>query len=221
MPKKSSFVKFHDGQYQFKVPFVMYADFEAVLKPIESPEPNPESPYTKVINHHIPSGFCVNSEFAYGKVENLLKLYRGEDCIEVFCDYISNEARGFYHMFPETPMKPLTCEQWRKFNRAKKCHIYLKGFKEDAVVALGHRPNPKVRYHCHYTGKYQGPAHRTCNLRYKIPNCIPVVFHNLNRYDAQLFVQELGKKFDTGKIGVIAENQEKYISFDVDVIVHM
>ena len=35
MPKRGSFVKFHDGPNQFKVPFVMYADFEAILKPIK------------------------------------------------------------------------------------------------------------------------------------------------------------------------------------------
>ena len=34
-----------------------------------------------------------------------------------------------------------------------------------------------------------------------------------------LFIRELGKKFNTGKIGVIAENKEKYISFNVDVVV--
>ena len=39
------------------------------------------------------------------------------------------------------------------------------------------------------------------------------------RYDAHLFVRELGKKFNTCKIGVIAENKEKYISLNVDVIV--
>ena len=26
----------------------------------------------------------------------------------------------------------------------------------------------KLRGHCHYTGKYRGVAHNTCNLRYKI-----------------------------------------------------
>ena len=72
---------------------------------------SPEESYTEVIDYHIPSGFCVNSEFAYGKVENPIKLYRGKDCIEVFCDYISNEARRLYHMFPEKPMEHLTCEQ--------------------------------------------------------------------------------------------------------------
>ena len=33
-------------------------------------------------------------------------------------------------------------------------------------------------------------------------------------------MRELGKKFDTCKIGVIAENKEKYISFNVHVIVN-
>ena len=35
MPEEGSLVKFHDGQYQFKVPFIMYADFEAMLKLIQ------------------------------------------------------------------------------------------------------------------------------------------------------------------------------------------
>ena len=54
---------------------------------------------------------------------------------------------------------------------------------------------------------------------HKIPSYIPIVFHNLNGYDAHSFIRELGNKFDTCKIGVIAENKVKYISFTVDVIV--
>ena len=204
MPKEGSFLEFHDGQNQFKVPFTMYTDFESILKTIEEPSPNPEESYTKEINQHISSGFCVYSKLAYGKVENPLKLYRGKDCVEVFCDYVENEAKRLYHMFPEKPTKPLTSEQWREVNRARKCHICFKEFQE---------LNPKLRDHCYYTGSYRGPAHRNCNLRYKIPSYILIVFHNLSGYDAHLFIRELGKKFDKGKIGVIAENKEKYISF--------
>ena len=210
MPKEGSFVEFHDGQNQFKVPFVMYADFEAILKPKEVIESDPEKSYTKEINQHIPSGFCVDSKFAYEDVKNPLKLYRGEDCVEVFCDYVVKEAKRLYHMFPEKPMKPLTSEQWRESNRARKCHICFKEFQE---------LNPKVRGHCHYNGQYRRYAHRSCNLAYKIPSYIPVVFHNLSGYDAHLFIRELGEKFDKGKIDVTAENKEKYISFNVVVVV--
>ena len=34
-----------------------------------------------------------------------------------------------------------------------------------------------------------------------------------------MFIRELGKKFNTSKIGVIAENKEKYISFNIDAVV--
>ena len=46
------------------------------------------------------------------------------------------------------------------------------------------------------------------------------MFHNLSRYDAHLFIRELGKKFDKGRIGVIVENKEMYISFHVNVVVY-
>ena len=36
MPLPGSKVKFHKGQNQFKVPFIMYADFESILKKVDS-----------------------------------------------------------------------------------------------------------------------------------------------------------------------------------------
>ena len=77
-----------------------------------------------------------------------------------------------------------------------------------------HRKNPKVRDHCHYTGKYRGAAHRNCNLQYKIPSYIPVEFHNLAGYDAHLFIRELAaSKAGGAKMGVMAKNKEDYITF--------
>ena len=175
MPKECSFVEFHGVQNQFKVPFVMYADFEAILKPTKETNFNPDSLYTKEINQHIPSDFCINSMFAYGDVKDPLKLYRGEDCVEKLCDYIEIEAKRLYHMFSEKPMNRLTCEQWKEFNESTKCNICFKEFQE---------LNSKVRDHCHYAGSYRGPAHmyRICNLRYKIPSFIPIIFLSLSRY---------------------------------------
>ena len=113
MPKQGSTVEFKDGQNQFKVPFIMYADFESILELMDqgSPNPNPNQPYTNEVNQHMPSGWCVYSKFAYGDVVNPLRLYRGKDCIETFCNYIKGEAHRLYHMFPELPMDPLTKRQ--------------------------------------------------------------------------------------------------------------
>ena len=78
----------------------------------------------KLINISPLVNFSVTSKFAYGKLENPLKLYRGEDCAELFCDYIVNEAKRLYQMFPVKLMKPLTREQRRKFNEATGCHMF-------------------------------------------------------------------------------------------------
>ena len=73
--EKEKWLKFHDGQYQFKVPFMLYADFESILKPVDEryrdrmntmkTERKGKAPYTEKINTHLPSGWFVHSTFAY------------------------------------------------------------------------------------------------------------------------------------------------------------
>ena len=106
-------------------------------------------------------------------------------------------------------MAPLTKSQLKEYTRATKCHICFKPFTEK---------KRKVRDHCHHSGLYRGAAHSSCNLQYKIPNYIPVVFHNLTGYDAHLFIRELAKHVTD--MGVIAKNKEDYISFPINVEVN-
>ena len=56
MPHKKPIVKYSDGQFQFKVPFIMYADFESILEPIQGPGNNPSISSTRGVNIHTPSG---------------------------------------------------------------------------------------------------------------------------------------------------------------------
>ena len=208
MLKQGSTVEFKDEQNQFKVPFIMYTDFESILEwmgPVELGSPN--QPYTNEVNQHTLSGWCVYSKFAYGDVDNPLRLYRGKDCIETFCNYIKGEAHRLYHTFPEKPTVPLTEKQWKKYKRSTKCHVIC--YKPFTLK------DPKVRDHCHYTGLYRGPAHSLCNLRCKIPSYIPVVFHNLSGYNAHLFIRELGAH--ASDMEVIAKNKEDNISFSIKV----
>ena len=188
----------------------MYADFESILEPIQGPGNDPMISSTRGVNNHVPSGWCVHSEFGYnGKVENPLKLYRGKDCIKKFCNHIIGEACRLYQSFPEKPMTPLTPKEMDRYKRLERCHICFKPFKED---------NPKVRNHYHYAGHYSGPTHMKCNLHYKIPSYIPIVFHNLSEYDTHLFTRELAaSSTDQARMGVIAKNKEDYISFSFKV----
>ena len=109
-------------------------------------------------------------------------------------------------------MIPLTKKEEKKHNKQKVCHICRKGFSTDDSDKKYH----KVKDHCHYTGKYRGAAHDICNLRYKTPKEIPIVFHNGFTYDYHWIIKELVNKFE-GKFECLGENTEKYITFSVPI----
>ena len=182
---------------------MMYADFESILEPIQGLSNDPNVSSIRGVNVH--NGWCVYSKFSYGDVTNPLTQYRGPDCVRKFCKHIISEAKRLYNSFPEKPMTPLTKSQLKEYERATKCHICFEPFNEKM----------KVRDHRHYSKIYRGAAHSSCNLQYKIPSYIPVVFHNLAGYDAHLFIRELAK-YTTG-MGVITKNMEDYSSFSIKV----
>ena len=89
-------------------------------------------------------------------------------------------------------MIPLPDKEYKSYKKQKLCYVSKKGFSTDDDNKNYH----KVRDHCHYTGKYKGAAHSTCNLRYKTQKEIPVVFHNDSTYDYHFIIKELAKEFE-------------------------
>ena len=106
----------------------LYADFESILVPVSEALPHPEMSSTRGINVHQPSGWCMYSKFAYRKVTNPLKQYRGRDCVSKCCETIMAEAKRLYESAPKKPMDKLTKEQTVGFVTAKECHICFKKF---------------------------------------------------------------------------------------------
>ena len=151
-------MRFHSGQYQFRVPFVIYSEFQAIFQSSEDEiELNSETPYMREINHYIPSGFCTYATFVYelSWVEDLLRLYKRKDCMEVFCNHIEEEAKRLYHMFPQKPMESLMPEQWGEFIRMSN--------------ALNNSWDEKVRHHCHYTGNTEVPLIKSATFNTQFP----------------------------------------------------
>ena len=101
----------------------------------------------------------------------------------------------------------MDAEYWEEYNNAKICYACK------TLFINGDKNWRKVRDHCHLTGKYKGAAHNKCNCTMRVPKFIPVLFHNLENYDAHLFVKSLG--YTEGDIKCIPKTDEKYISFRV------
>ena len=51
----------------------------------------------------------------------------------------------------------------------------------------------KLRNYCHTTKKYEGSAHRDCNVKVKLNDKIRVASHNLKNYDSRFIMQKLAK----------------------------
>ena len=74
----------------------------------------------------------------------------------------------------------------------------------------------KVEYHCHYTGKYRGAAHSTCDLKFNAPNKIPVVFYKGSNYDYHFIINELANE-SVEPFQCLREYAEKYNIFYVPI----
>ena len=86
---------------------------------------------------------------------------------------------------------PLTCKEKKSYQKQKVYYICKKGFSTDDA----NKKYYKVRDYCYYTGKNRGAIHNICNLRYKTPKEILVVFHNGSTYGYNFIIKELAKEF--------------------------
>jgi len=74
--------------------------------------------------------------------------------------------------------------------------------------------NCKTAHHDHLSGRFLKTLCNTCNLKLKTPKFVPCFLHNLSNYDAHFIVTNLANDGgDTNRISVIANTEEKYISF--------
>ena len=213
MPSLNNLIKYNQSEKSLKLPFVTYADLECILKKIDACQNNPDLSSTTKINQHIPSGYSIYTTCSFDKYNNKLSYYRGQDCMRRFCKDLKDHATKIID-FKKKDMIPLTKEEKDNYNKENICHICKKESNNDMTEQS--YLEPKVRDHCHFTGKYMGAAHYTCNLRYKIPKNIPVIFHNGSTYDYHFIIKELTCEFE-GNFECLGENTEKYITFSVPI----
>ena len=99
----------------------------------------------------------------------------------------------------------LTATELRAFTSTTTCHLCTKTHGAD-----------KVKDHCHVTGKYRGVAHSSNNSMCRLSKSgwkLPVVIHNLKGYVRHPVTKALKSEF--GKVEVIPQNMEKYLSLTV------
>ena len=206
--EENKWLQFNKQHFQMKMPFYIVGDFECLAKPTNqrASAKNQTESFTVKEHKHVPCGF---SYYVVGpSIEHCKEpvVYRGNDSVKVLLEMLSQEEEEITRKYTNpVPIRMSTAEEIA-FKNATKCHICEQPlFKSE----------PAVRDHCHITGKYRGAAHNKCNLQYRVPKKVPILFHNLSKYDAHLIMQGVGE--DTAdKVSCIAVNFEEYISFTLD-----
>ena len=193
-------LKLKNYRHKEKVSFVVYADIECLLEPAT----HTHTSNTTVHQKHVPTSVAYNVQCSYDQSLCEIENYRAKDCIEWFVNQIkSSVGKVDSYLKNVIPIKALTLAEKKEFQLAKICHICEKSF---------HPGNIKHRDHCHFTGRYRGVAHQSCNINYKDLHIISVIFHNLSGYDLPFLISNLATSFE-GRIDLLPINKEKYISF--------
>ena len=222
MPKEGDKVHFRNFQKQQAAPFVIYADFEALLEKVDSCQPSDKKSYTEARQKHTDCGYgykvvcCYDDEYS-----KPVQVYRGENAVYKFMENMLGEVNWCKQTMENHFNKPLkmTEEDEIKFHTSCRCHICGEHYKYKDI---------RVKDHCHITGKFRGSAHQDCNLKLRInPNKIkiPVFFHNLKGYDSHFIMQQIGEiakkhSYTNARgeechmsINCIPNNMEKYMAF--------
>lgn len=207
---RDHFITFNSWHQLMPVPFVIYADFECILKPND-----------KGGHDHIPSCFCYHIKCTYD-IHTIIKgyedrplgdirVYTGKDCMKKFFESIFYDTKLMYDIIQYTynpySKRPGDLEA---LNQATVCHICRK--------ELGIQRHLD---HDHFTGLYRGAAHPTCNQHYtsKKMEYIPCVIHNLKGYDGYNILAYLHEIIDdVSKLEVIAKNLEKFTCMTINHI---
>ena len=170
MPGEGTTLSFKNYNRSMRVPFIVYADFESFIKPIDTCGPNPENSYTKQYQKHTPSSFCYyikcfDDEVYYQNPVTYTASTENEDVAQIFVNMLEEDVKSIYKRF-STPKKMLFgAKEREEFDEATECWI-----------CHGELGLDRVRDHCHLTGVYRGAAHNKCNLQYRRPKFIPVDF---------------------------------------------
>ena len=124
--------------------------------------------------------------------ENKHTLYRGKDCIKMFCSSLKEHAKNII-VLEKKKLLPLKKEQLKSNQDANVCCICGKKFLKKLSRSKNYQ---NVRDYYYYAGKYKDPVHSICNLKFNVPNEIPVVFHNSSNYDYYYIIKKLANEFE-------------------------
>ncbi|XP_065663390.1 uncharacterized protein LOC136085805 [Hydra vulgaris] len=148
-------IEFENYNKTMRVPFVVYVEFESIIKPINTCTPNPNESYTKQYQRHTTSSFCYyikcfdESEYK-SKPVTFTASCEKDDVAQIFVNRLEEDIKKIYKDYLRfTKNMIFTNEDKENFNNAKVCHICEKELEKDKKLSeekLNCIPNNEEKY---------------------------------------------------------------------------
>jgi hypothetical protein len=82
---------------ELEVPFAIYADFECILKNVDTCLPQPSMSSTTTIQQHVPCAFAYYMKCSFDDTLNRLRVYKGIDSPTKFVLALSEDIKDLYN----------------------------------------------------------------------------------------------------------------------------
>ena len=122
LSKKVKVLEFNQYMKSDKMPYLIYADIESLIRKIDGCANNPEDSSTTKIGEHIPCGYSMSTIWTFDHIENKHSLYLGKDCRKKFCESLREHAKNIID-FEKKKILSLTKEELKPHQDAKVCYI--------------------------------------------------------------------------------------------------
>ena len=193
--------KFTNYNKQIPILFKIYAATECILKRTKIKE----GEHTIKYQEHYPNSLgaklaCIDDRFTSTSI-----IFKGKNCINKFIRWVLDKQKWTPQITKKYFNKRLimTNKDEEIYNNLQIFWICNEKINTD-----------KVRDHCHVTGKFRGAAHNKYNLKLRIPEKLPIIFHNLQGHDTHIIFKELNN-FDVD-ISVIPKVIDKNMGIIVN-----
>ena len=202
---KEEYESFKHFNYKNKVPFTMYADFEAWNHVITTTNLIESS--TVTIQKPLSYGLFIQSNYPDLLASQYYEFMGNneEDCINDFVRIMQTYQDMFYDLLKTNYELHGNDDDVMNFNNSMCCYYCNTPFDEFSG---------KVRDHDHYKqyNNYRGAACNKCNLQAK-NDFVPLFFFNGSKYDNHLIFTDLMGTLPPQLLKVLALTEENYISF--------
>ena len=121
-------VDFKNHNQMIKVPFIIYADFESIVKPINSHHQRGDKSFTNQYQKHVPCGFSYHivcfDETIWSQDPVVYKAEsEEEDVRQIFVEMLERDIRRIHEEFDFAKTMIFTKEDRKEFEKARKCWI--------------------------------------------------------------------------------------------------